>query len=105
MAMDHGQTFGPMPGLADFITAAGQVKEDGVLLAPQTIRFFGRLFGDRHNPTVIARLNWNTLHRQPWGYQEAHTVKGRVRLLRRRDPRHLRRHAIGDTVSRRKTRP
>ena len=76
VAVDHGQTFGPMAGLADFTTAVERVKEaDGVLLAPQMIRFSGSLFQDRNSPTVIARLNWNTIHCEPWGYREAHSVK------------------------------
>jgi fructose-bisphosphate aldolase, class I len=76
VAMDHGQTFGPMPGLVDFTTAAECLKEaDGVLMAPQMIRFSGTLYQGRGSPAVIARLNWNTIHCEPWGYQEAHIVK------------------------------
>ena len=45
VAIDHGQTFGPMEGLVDFTQAAELLKEaDGVLLAPQMIRFSGNLF-------------------------------------------------------------
>jgi DhnA family fructose-bisphosphate aldolase class Ia len=76
VAMDHGQTFGPMPGLVDFAAAAERLKEaDGVLMAPQMIRFAGNLYQGRDSPAVIARINWNTIHCEPWGYQEAHIVK------------------------------
>ncbi len=76
VAMDHGQTFGPMEGLVDFTKAAERVKEaDGVLLAPQMIRFSGRLFQGKGSPALIARLNWNTMHCIPWHYKEAYTVK------------------------------
>jgi DhnA family fructose-bisphosphate aldolase class Ia len=76
VAIDHGQTFGPSAGLVDFTAAARRLKEaDGVLLAPQMIRFSGELFCGRGSPTVIARLNWNTIHCEPWRYQEAHIVK------------------------------
>jgi DhnA family fructose-bisphosphate aldolase class Ia len=76
VAMDHGQTFGPMPGLVDFTAAAERLKEaDGVLMAPQMIRFAGNLYQGRGSPASIARLNWNTIHCEPWGYQEAHIVK------------------------------
>jgi len=76
VAIDHGQTFGPMAGLQDFTVAAERLKEaDGVLLAPQMIRFSGSLFQGRSSPTVIVRLNWNTIHCEPWHYQEAHIVR------------------------------
>ena len=76
VAIDHGQTFGPMPGLAEFTGAAERLKEaNGVLLAPQMVRFSGGLFEGRNAPTLIVRLNWNTIHCEPWHYQEAHIVK------------------------------
>lgn len=76
VAMDHGQTFGPMPGLVDFTAAAELLKEaDAVLIAPQMIRFAGTLFTGKGSPAIIARLNWNTIHCEPWHYREAYTVK------------------------------
>ena len=76
VAIDHGQTFGPMAGLAPFTQAAERLKKaDAVLLAPQMIRFSGNLFVGKGSPTVITRLNWNTIHCEPWHYQEAHIVK------------------------------
>jgi len=76
VAMDHGQTFGPMPGLVDFTAAAERLKEaDGVLMAPQMLRFSGRLFQGKGSPVAIVRLNWNTIHCEPWHYQQAHAVK------------------------------
>jgi class I fructose-bisphosphate aldolase len=75
VAIDHGQTFGPMEGLVDFTRAAERLKEaDAVLLAPQMIRFSGDLFVGKPSPTVIARLNWNTIHCEPWHYQESHVA-------------------------------
>jgi DhnA family fructose-bisphosphate aldolase class Ia len=76
VAIDHGQTFGPMEGLIDYTTAAERLKEaDGVLLAPQMIRFSGTLFRGQGSPSVLVRGNWNTIHCEPWHYQEAHIVK------------------------------
>lgn len=76
VAMDHGQTFGPMEGLEDFEAAAGRLKAaDGVLLAPQMVRFTGDLFVGRRSPAMIVRLNWNTIHCEPWHYREARIVK------------------------------
>jgi len=76
VAIDHGQTFGPLEGLIDYTAAAELLQEaDGVLLAPQMIRFSGDLFQGQGSPSVIVRLNWNTIHCEPWHYQEAHIVK------------------------------
>ena len=69
VAMDHGQTFGPMPGAVDFTAAAERLKEaDGVLMAPQMVRFSGQLFCGKGSPVAIVRLNWNTIHCEPWHY-------------------------------------
>ena len=77
VAMDHCQTFGPMPGLVDFTAAAERLKEaDGVLMAPQMVRFSGNLFRGKGSPVAIVRLNWNTIHCEPWHYQQAYIVKG-----------------------------
>ena len=76
VAMDHGQTFGPIPGLVDFTAAAERLKEaDGVLMAAQMIRFSGNLYRGKGSPVAITRLNWNTIHCEQWGYQEAEIVK------------------------------
>lgn len=76
VAMDHGQTFGPMPGLEKFTVAAERLKEaDAVLLTAQMVRFTGNLFIGKGSPTFITRLNWNSIHCDPWEYQEAYTVK------------------------------
>jgi DhnA family fructose-bisphosphate aldolase class Ia len=76
VAMDHGQTFGPMDGLVHYTRAAESLKEaDGVLLTAQMIRFSGCLFHGKGSPVLITRLNWNSIHCEPWHYREAQTVK------------------------------
>lgn len=76
VAMDHGQTFGPMPGLVDFTAAAEALKgADGVLMTPRMVRFSGGLFRGKGSPVPIVRVNWNTIHCVPWGYRQAHIVK------------------------------
>jgi DhnA family fructose-bisphosphate aldolase class Ia len=76
VAMDHGQTFGPVPGLIDFTAAAERLAEaDGVLLAPQMLRFSGNLFKVRGAPLAITRLTWNTRLCEPWGYHEAQVTQ------------------------------
>lgn len=76
VAIDHGQTFGPLPGLTDFTAAAEKLGEaDGVLLAPQMLRFTGKLFQRRGSPMAITRLTWNTRLCEPWGYHEAQVTQ------------------------------
>lgn len=76
VAMDHGQTFGPMEGLENYTAAAERLKEaDAVLLTAQMVRFTGNLFIGKGSPTFITRLNWNTIHCVPWDYQDAFIVK------------------------------
>lgn len=71
VAIDHGQTFGPLQGIEDFAAATAKLTEaDGVLMAPHMIRFSGNLFLGRNRPVVIGRLNWNTIHCYPWDYRE-----------------------------------
>jgi len=71
VAIDHGQTFGPLAGIEDFTAAVSKLKgADGVLMAPHMIRFSGDLYLGHDRPVVIARLNWNTVHCYPWGYKE-----------------------------------
>ncbi len=56
--------------------AAERLKEaDAVLLTAQMVRFSGNLFIGKGSPTFITRLNWNSIHCEPWEYQEAYTVK------------------------------
>ncbi len=77
VAIDHCQTFGPIPGLVDFTAAAESLLEaDGVLLAPQMVRFTGKLFLRRGGPMLIARVSWTTRHCVPWNYGESETVEG-----------------------------
>ena len=76
VAVDHGQTFGPMEGLTPFTPAVERLEEaDGVLIVPQMIRFAGNLFHGKDTPTLIARLNWNTIHCEPWHYQHSYPVR------------------------------
>jgi len=71
VAIDHGQTFGPLEGIEDFAAATAKLKEaDGVLMAPHMIRHSGDLYAGRNRPVAIARLNWSTVHCYPWAYKE-----------------------------------
>ena len=76
VAVDHGQTFGPMEGLVDFTPSVEKARQaDAVLLAPQMVRFSGNLFMGKGAPAMILRLNWNSIHCEPWHYKEAYTTK------------------------------
>jgi 3-hydroxy-5-phosphonooxypentane-2,4-dione thiolase len=76
VAIDHGQTFGPTEGLVQFMQAAERLGEaNGVLLAAHMIRHSGSLFSGAGSPVCITRLNWNTIHCEPWQYREANIVK------------------------------
>ncbi len=76
VAIDHGQTFGPPDGITPFQQAAEKLRQaDGVLLAPHMIQHSGELFRGASSPVVITRLNWNTIHCEPWQYQTANIVR------------------------------
>ncbi len=76
VAIDHGQTFGPAEGLVHFQNAAEKLRQaNGVLLAPHMIRNSGNLFQGANSPVVITRLNWNTIHCEPWEYRTANIVR------------------------------
>jgi DhnA family fructose-bisphosphate aldolase class Ia len=76
VAIDHGQTFGPADGLVQYTQAAEKLKgANGVLLTPFMIRHSGNLFLGPNSPVVLSRLNWNTIHCEPWHYKQAHIVK------------------------------
>jgi DhnA family fructose-bisphosphate aldolase class Ia len=76
VAIDHGQTFGAMEGLVDYAAAAQKIKSaDGILLAAQMVRFADPVFRGQGSPAMIVRLNWNTIHCEPWHYREAQIVK------------------------------
>jgi DhnA family fructose-bisphosphate aldolase class Ia len=76
VAIDHGQTFGPPDGITPFQQAAEKLQRaNGVLLAPHMIQYSGHLFQGASSPVVITRLNWNTIHCEPWQYQTANIVR------------------------------
>jgi class I fructose-bisphosphate aldolase len=76
VAVDHGEFFGPTPGIIDLPEAISQLQEaDGVLLSPGMITHCGHLFSKRNAPQAIVRLNWSTVYCNQWGYDQARTAK------------------------------
>lgn len=74
VAVDHGEFFGPTPGIIDLpaaITAAAEA--DGILLSPGMIAHCGSVFGRRGAPLAILRLNWSTVYCDQWEYEQART--------------------------------
>lgn len=74
VAVDHGEFFGPTPGIIDLpdaITAAEDA--DGILLSPGMMAHCGNVFSKRGAPLAIVRLNWSTVFCEQWGYDQART--------------------------------
>jgi len=76
VAVDHGEFFGPTPGivnLPDVIEQLGQA--DGILISPGMMRRCGRAFDYRGAPLAIARLNWSTVYCDQWHYRQAQSTR------------------------------
>jgi len=75
VAVDHGEFFGPTPGIIDLPAAIGAAEEaDGILLSPGMMAHCGSAFDYRGAPVAIVRLNWSTVYCGQWGYSQAATV-------------------------------
>jgi DhnA family fructose-bisphosphate aldolase class Ia len=76
VAVDHGEFFGPMPGILDLPQAIGAAAEaDGILLSPGMIGHCRATFQRRGAPLAILRLNWSTVYCFQWDYHAARTTK------------------------------
>lgn len=76
VAIDHGLFYGPTLGLNDPPAAAEAAREaDGILLSPGMVAHCGAVFSQRGAPSVIVRLNWNTVYCDSWDYHEARVAR------------------------------
>lgn len=76
VAVDHGEFFGPTPGIIDLPEAVSQLQEaDGILMSPGMIAHCGHIFSKRNAPQAIVRLNWSTVYCNQWNYDAARTAK------------------------------
>lgn len=76
VAVDHGEFFGPTPGIIDLPEAVSQLQEaDGILVSPGMIAHCGHVFAKRNGPQAIVRLNWSTVYCNQWNYDAARTTK------------------------------
>jgi len=74
VAIDHGQYFGPIPGLVDLAETARQVASaDAILMSPFVLSRVKPVFYRKEGPSLILRVNWTTALCMPWQYREAHT--------------------------------
>jgi DhnA family fructose-bisphosphate aldolase class Ia len=72
VAVDHGEFFGPQPGLTDpAAVVRGLVEADGILTSPGMVAHCAPVFGKRGAPCLLVRLNWSSSYCFQWGYREA----------------------------------
>lgn len=75
VAVDHGEFFGPTPGIIDLPEVIQSLEEaDGILLSPGMLSHCGSMFARRNAPQAIVRLNWSTVYCFQWGYDQARTA-------------------------------
>ncbi len=76
VAVDHGEFFGPTPGILDLPKAISAAEDaDGILLSPGMMAHCGNVFSKRGAPLAIIRLNWSTVFCEQWEYDQARTVQ------------------------------
>ncbi len=76
VAVDHGEFFGPTPGIINLPEVIETVvAADAILLSPGMLGHCGRAFDYRGAPMAIVRLNWSTVFCEQWGYSQANTAK------------------------------
>lgn len=76
VAVDHGEFFGPTPGIIDLPETIQSLNEaDGILLSPGMMAHCGHAFSHRDAPQAIVRLNWSTVYCNQWGYDQARTAR------------------------------
>ena len=72
VAVDHGEFFGPQPGLANPPEVVrGLVEADGILVSPGMVAHCAPVFARRGAPSLLVRLNWSSSYCFQWGYGEA----------------------------------
>jgi len=76
VAVDHGEFFGPTPGIVNLPEAIEKVGQaDGILISPGMLGHCGHAFDYRGAPMAIVRLNWNTVYCEQWNYRQAQPTR------------------------------
>jgi class I fructose-bisphosphate aldolase len=72
VAVDHGEFFGPQPGLINVPAVVRELAEaDGILMGPGMVAHCASVFGRRGSPSLIVRMNWSSSYCFQWEYREA----------------------------------
>ncbi|MFA5863754.1 MAG: hypothetical protein WC975_03610 [Phycisphaerae bacterium] len=77
VAVDHGLFDGPVPGVHQVNKIAENIHPDidAVLVSPGMFRHLKEdLFGKRHCPQPIVRINWSSIYCFSWDYHAGDTV-------------------------------
>ena len=76
VAVDHGEFFGPTPGIIDLPQEIKKLAEaDAILVSPGMLGHCGMAFDYRGAPLAIVRLNWSTVYCEQWGYRQAPSAR------------------------------
>ena len=76
VAVDHGEFFGPTPGIVNLPEAIEKIGQaDGILISPGMLSHCGHAFDYRGAPMAIVRLNWSTVYCDQWGYRQAQSAR------------------------------
>jgi DhnA family fructose-bisphosphate aldolase class Ia len=76
VAVDHGEFFGPTPGIINLPEAVEKIGQaDAILISPGMIGHCGHAFSYRGAPMAIVRLNWSTVYCDQWHYHQAQTAR------------------------------
>jgi len=76
VAVDHGEFFGPTPGIVNLPEAVGKIGQaDAILISPGMLGHCGPAFDYRGAPMAIVRLNWSTVYCDQWSYRQARTSR------------------------------
>lgn len=75
VAVDHGEFFGPTPGIINLPEAIEKIGQaDAILLSPGMLTHCGHAFSYRGAPMAIVRLNWSSVYCEQWSYRQAQTA-------------------------------
>ncbi len=73
VAVDHGEFFGPLPGLINLPEVVESIREaDGILMSPGMIEHCRKTFTRKKRPLLISRLNWASSYAFQWNYNDSY---------------------------------
>lgn len=73
VAVDHGEFFGPLPGLTDLPKVVDSISEaDGILMSPGMVEHCKATFCKKDRPALIVRMNWASSYAFQWNYNDSY---------------------------------